>query len=53
MIFLTELSAGRHSLRFITECGNEAYYRFNRLLLLKDRQEQLKAEVMELMGETD
>ncbi len=53
VIFLTELSAGRHSLRFITECGNEAYYRFNRLLLLKDRQEQLKAEVMELMGGTD
>ncbi len=51
VIFLTELSAGRSSLRFISECGNEAYYRFNRMLLLKDKQEALKAEVLELLDE--
>ncbi len=49
VIFLTELSAGRHSLRYLSECGNKAYFHFNRILLLKDRQEQLKTEVMSLL----
>ncbi len=51
VIFLTELSAGYHSLRFVTECGNEAFFRYNRLLLLRDRRESLVKEVMELTGE--
>ncbi len=49
VIFLSELSAGYYSLKFVSECGNEAYYKYNRLLLLKDRKEELTEKVMELL----
>ncbi len=49
VLFLTQLSAGYYSLRYVSECGNEAYYRYNRMLLLKERRESLKAEVMDLL----
>ncbi len=39
VIFLSELSAGHYSMRFVSECGCEAYYKYNRLLLLHDRRE--------------
>ena len=41
MLFLTELSGGYDALRFISECGNEAYDKYNRLLLLRDRRREL------------
>ena len=47
---MSELSAGYYSLKFVNENGNEAYYRYNRLLLLKDRREALQQEAMELLG---
>ena len=50
VLFLSELSAGYYSLKFVNENGNEAYYRYNRLLLLKDRREALQQEAMELLG---
>lgn len=49
VIFLSELSAGYYSLKFVSECGNEAYYKYNRLLLLKERGQELKEEAMELL----
>lgn len=49
VIFLSELSAGHYSMRFVSECGCEAYYKYNRLLLLHDRREELRQEVMELL----
>lgn len=49
VLFLTELSAGYHSLRFINEHGNEAYFRYNRMLLLRDRRNALRDEVLSLM----
>ena len=49
VIFLTELSAGYYSLRYVSECGNDAYYRYNRLLLLKERKAELRGEIMELL----
>ena len=49
VIFLTELSSGYWSLKFVRECGNEAYYKYNRLLLLKDRQEELAKEVQSVL----
>ena len=49
VLFLTELSAGYHSLRFINEHGNEAYFRYNRLFLLQDKTNALRDEVMKLM----
>lgn len=49
VLFLTELSAGYYSLRFINEHGNESYFRFNRLLLLRDSTNTLRDEVIQLM----
>ncbi len=48
VIFLSELAAGYYSLKYVSECGNEAYDRYNKLLLLKDRQSDLRNEVIEL-----
>ena len=50
VIFLTELTAGYYSLRYVSECGNEAYFRYNRILLLDERKQELKREVYDLMG---
>ena len=49
VLFLTELSAGYYSLRFINEHGNEAYFRYNRILLLQDRRNALRDEVLRLL----
>ena len=49
VLFLTELSAGYYSLRFINEHGNESYFRLNRLLLLRDSTNTLRNEVIQLM----
>lgn len=49
VIFLSELSAGYYSMRFLSECGNEAYEKYNRLLLLKDRRQSMKKEVEEFL----
>lgn len=49
VIFLSELAAGYYSLQFVSECGNEAYYKYNRLLLLKGRRQSLREQVLELM----
>jgi len=49
VLFLSELTAGYYSLKFVNECGNEAYYRYNKLLLLKDRREALQQEAMQLL----
>ncbi|MEE1113561.1 MAG: AAA family ATPase [Eubacterium sp.] len=45
VIFLTELAAGYYSLKYVSDCGNEAYYKYNKLLLLKDRRSDLRAEI--------
>ena len=42
VIFLTELSSAYHSLKFVKETGNDAYYEYNKLLLLSDRKSELK-----------
>lgn len=49
VIFLSELAGSYYALRFIRECGNDAYYHYNQLLLLKDRQEELTKEVSEVL----
>ena len=43
VIFITELSGAYHSLKFVRETGNDAYYKYNQLLLLGDRKEELRA----------
>ncbi|MGN1023443.1 MAG: AAA family ATPase [Lachnospiraceae bacterium] len=49
VIFLSELAGSSHALRFIRECGSDAYYRYNKLLLLQDRQDELTKEVSEVL----
>jgi MoxR-like ATPase len=49
VIFITELSKAYYSLRFVRETGNEAYYRYNKLLLLNDRKQELKDMVEKLV----
>ncbi len=51
VIFLTELSNAYHSLKFVRETGNEAYYKYNKLLLLNDRKQELNREIMEFASE--
>ena len=34
----------------ISDAGNDAYYKYNKLLLLKERTQELKDEAMELLG---
>jgi len=51
VLFLSELNAGYYSLKFINECGNEEYYRFNRLLLLKERNADLRQEILKIMDQ--
>ncbi len=48
VMFLSQLSKSKDAMRFITENGSEAYFTYSRLLLLKDRREELKAEIMSL-----
>ena len=42
VIFLTEISGAYHSLKFVKDTGNDAYYEYNKLLLLNDRKAELK-----------
>ena len=48
-LFLTELNANRAALAFAHETGHEDYARYNQLLLLRDRRETLKEEVMRFL----
>lgn len=49
VLFLSELSGGYYSMRFINEHGNDAFFRYNRLLLLRGRSDALREEVLQLM----
>ena len=51
VLFLSELNAGYYSLKFVNECGNETYYHYNQLLLLKDRNDSLRQEILRLTEE--
>lgn len=49
VIFITELSSAYHSLKFVRETGNDAYYQYNKLLLVSDQKQALKEEVEKLL----
>ncbi len=49
VIFLTELSSAYPSLKFVRETGNEAYYKYNKLLLLSDRKQELRDLAQQLV----
>jgi hypothetical protein len=50
VIFLSDLSSGYYSLKFVTECGNEAYFKYNQFLLLNNQRNKLTKELKEMMS---
>ena len=48
VIFLSEIASGYYVMKFINEHGTEEYYRYNELLLLKDRRQRLQEEIYSL-----
>ena len=49
VLFLSELAADAGALRFVNTCGNEAYFKYNKLLLLDERRRSLTRDVLQLM----
>ena len=45
VIFLTELTSGFYSMKFISENGSEEYYKYNKILLFKDNEQKLLKEI--------
>ena len=48
VIFITELSNAYYSLKFVKDVGNDAYYQYNKLLLLNDRKQELREKLQQL-----
>ena len=46
VLFLSELTGGYYTIRFLADHGNTAYDRYNKLLLLRDRRSALRAEIL-------
>ena len=49
VLFLSNLNASSDCLRFIRECGNDAYYQYNQFLLLHDQRSTLRAEAARML----
>ena len=49
VLFLSNLNASSACLRFIRECGNDAYYQYNQFLLLHDQRSILRAEAARML----
>lgn len=49
VIFLSNLNASSDCLRFIKECGNDTYYKYNQFLLLRNQRSALRAEAARLL----
>lgn len=45
VIFITELTAGYYSARFISENGSEKYYRYNKELLFEEKQKSILQDI--------
>ena len=48
VMLMTELNADRECLRFVNSHGSAAYDRYNKMLLLKDRDDSLRQEIIKL-----
>ncbi len=48
VLFLSELSASTAAVKFINDCGNEAYYKYNKLLLLNEQRQDVLSELSAL-----
>ena len=50
VIFLTELTRNPYSTEYLNRYGNEKFYRYNEMLLLKDREAELREEIAQTEG---
>ena len=48
VLFLASLNSSQDALLFINDCGNDAYYQYNKLLLLDERRQEILNETMKL-----
>ena len=48
VLFLTRLDSGHYSLNFIQNEGLEEYYKYNKLLLLRDRRNDIVSQILEI-----
>ncbi len=48
VLFLTRLDSGHYSLAFIQNEGSEEYYKYNQLLLLRDRRAKIVSKILEV-----
>lgn len=51
IIFITELTAGYYSVRFISENGSEKYYRYNEELLFEEKQKSILQDIARARAE--
>ena len=49
VLFLTRLDSGHYSLSFIQNEGCEKYYEYNKLLLLRDKKQELREKVLSIL----
>ena len=49
VMFLTELTRGHFAMRFVEQYGSDSFYKYNKLLLLRDRKKALQDEIMQLV----
>ncbi len=49
MLFLSELTMNDYSMKFISQNGSDAYYKYNSVLLLHDTHERLLTEINDLL----
>ncbi len=48
LILVTELTAGKYSSRYISTYGCEDYHKYNKLLMITERQNDMKERIMQL-----
>jgi hypothetical protein len=48
VLFLTRLDAGHYSLNYIQNEGSEEYYKYNKMLLLRDVRKEIVEQILEV-----
>jgi hypothetical protein len=50
VLFLVALGRDYYAKRFLADCGNDAYAKYSRTLLLKEGRERLKQDILSVAG---
>ena len=50
VIFLTELTRNTYSMEYLNRYGNERFFKYNQMLLFRDREAELKEEIISMDG---